>query len=199
MIYAPILGGGLALLLLMLSYPIRILAGGYRSRSLFGRYRPIAFRGLRRSGAAVGFLFDFFAAVFCALVIVVYDCGYLGGGLRLHHVALALLGAAFVRFIYRLFLGRVLEGALSLVLDLLLYTLFLLSLPLRLLFGAICRFFYHTLLICRQKHDKIKENRIATRYRRRELARAETAYLPHSFFVAGGTSEEEAYGSDSSN
>lgn len=199
MIYAPILGGALALLCSLLSYPLRILTDGYQSRSLFGRFRPVVFGGMRRGGAIFRFAFDFFAALFAATVTVIYDCGYLGGGLRLHHVVLMLFGWALVRFSYRHLIGRFFELVFSFLLDLLLYALRIVCLPLRLLFGAICRFFYKTVLICREKHGKIKEKRIAVRYRRRELARAETAYLPRSVFGAEGRSKGEVYGSNSSN
>ena len=194
MIYAPILGGIFALLWCLFSYPLRVLTDGYRSRRLFGKLRPLRFRGIRRGGAVLCFLFDFLAAVFCAAVVVIYDCGYLGGSLRLHHVLLALLGASIARLSYRHFLGHILELTFSLLLDLFLYALFFLSMPIRLFFGVICRLFYRLLLIYKEKRDKIKEKRAAVRYRRKELARAKTAYLPHSFFAAEGKSEGEANG-----
>ena len=199
MIYAPLLGGVLALLWCLFSYPLRILTDGYRSRRLFGSLPPVQLRGMRRGGAVLRCLYDFFAAVFCAAVIAIYDCGYLGGGLRLHHAVLALLGAVIVRLSYRHIWGRILNTVFSLVLDLLLYTLFFLCMPIRVLFGAICRLFSRLLLICREKRAKIKENRVAVRYRRKELARAETAYLPRSFFAAEGKTKGEVNGSNSSN
>ena len=200
MIYAPLLGASLALVLCMLAYPIRILSDGCEPIRLL-KNRKIKIGRSRKLGALLGFIYDFLAVVFCAVVTVVYDCGYLGGALRLHHLSLAVLGAFLARFLYTHLLGDPYEKAFRLFVALILSLLCLLTMPIRRALGAFSRFLRRMLLIYKKKHDKIKADRAAARYLKRELAGAETAFLDPSVLINAAISRRdgERYGSNSQN
>lgn len=155
-----------------------LLVNGYAPKYLKLRVMP-QFRFPKALAAAVGWLLDLCAVLFASLMLILYDCGVLGGGMRLQHFFCFLLGVLFVRFIEKRFLRKILSPVLALAFEaaLLLFGIFVY--PIQAAFSLVFWFYRRFLLICHKKYDKIRENRSIKRYTERQISLAKEAFLPH--------------------
>ena len=121
---------------------------------------------------------DLFAMLLVFAVLTVYDCGILGGIMRLPHLVTALVGFFFALSVYRKFLHVILSRILVIALELLLLPIGLSFYPFRIAFSVILSLCRRLVLLCRKKCAKIRENKEIKRYTENQIRLASEAFLP---------------------
>ena len=155
----------------------RLIAYGYRARYLSRGLLPQV-RCPKPIRVLISFCGDLLAILLVFVLLTVYDCGVLGGRLRLVHLVCFAGGLIAARLAYRRFLRPCLSRILATATELLLLPLCLLLYPIRVLVRMICALCLRLLLLCRRKYVKIKRDQAIRRFTAYQLSMARVAFLP---------------------
>ncbi len=174
---ALILGAGTYLLFTVLFFALLLLREGYTARCLpFSPARP-SVPPMRHLSRLLRLPTELSLALIASLALTLFDCAYLGGGMRLIHLLSVLLGAFVAHRLHKSLLGSLTVFLITRLFDLLLYALHVFLFPIRFVCNCLMKLFRKTLLICKAKHDKIRKSRVSAAYLKSVLVRSKTAFL----------------------
>jgi hypothetical protein len=173
-----LIGIGTYLLLRAFFSLAELFSCGYAPRYLRFEWTP-QIRCPRAFAKLIVWGTDACAMLLAFAVLTVYDCGILGGVMRLPHLASLLVGFVLAFVIYRRLLKRILSRIFSMALELLLLPIGVTLYPFRILFSAILKLCCRLVLLCRRKCAKMRENKAIKRYTESQVDLASAAFLPN--------------------